>query len=213
MSKKTKIIIIVIGISLVFIFFVIFINRPSINNAKIKFLCAPSEINIQIDNNQKTTVNNNEIVLVSSGNHTIEVTKTDFSSYKATISLENNETKIFPVILTGLTDKAKSEVQADITSQVAEAWSGQSFSSYNNDLTKKYPITSYLPYSQETSGLEYKISINSGASNYNKLQLTVFLNTCSTYSKDIYKNDALSWIKSKGFNPDDYVIDYSTPCD
>lgn len=72
------------------------------------------------------------------------------------------------------------------------------------------PILQYVPYTDDSSGIKYKISahINNGVLEY----LSIFFNTCSSYSIEIYKKEALDWIRSKNLNPDDYTIKYSSVC-
>ena len=73
------------------------------------------------------------------------------------------------------------------------------------------PILLYVPYTDDSSGIKYKISahINNSVIEY----LSIFLNTCSSYSKEKYKAEALDWIRSKNINPDNYTIKYSSVCD
>jgi hypothetical protein len=74
--------------------------------------------------------------------------------------------------------------------------------------TEKYPILKYIPYSNESGGLKYTITPEYDTD----LKIFIKLNTCSTYSAEVYKTEALDWMKSKGFNPDDFDIEFSLLC-
>lgn len=73
------------------------------------------------------------------------------------------------------------------------------------------PILQYVPYTDDSSGIKYKISahMNNGVIEY----LSIFFNTCASYSKEKYKTEALNWIRSKNIDPDKYTIKYSSVCD
>lgn len=73
------------------------------------------------------------------------------------------------------------------------------------------PILQYVPYTDDSSGITYKIDahMNNGALEY----LSIFFNACSTDVIEIFKTEALNWIKSKSINPDNYIIKYSSLCD
>jgi|GEM_PF-1014319 hypothetical protein len=212
-ENKKPVIIISIAVAIfvvlpiiIFLFFKVFTS-----DTHIKFLCAPSQVYISIDNKDKTLIKSGTTFSTTAGKHTITVTKSDYASYTGTINVDKGQTKSYAVVLTGLTDAAKQAEAADLTDEIAQTWSGHDFNSYNNNLSKKYPIMKVLPYVKQSddSSLIYKIYAESSSDNF---YISIYLNTCSSYSYNLYKDDAISWIKSKGFDPSSYIIKYSSLC-
>lgn len=71
------------------------------------------------------------------------------------------------------------------------------------------PLVALLPYTEDSHGLTYIIEAS-----YNEgINLLIRLNTCSEVSAAIYKEQALTWIKSQGFDPNSYQVTYRTLCD
>lgn len=210
--KKKLVIIIVIVISLFLIIPIIMfiINQLNINNSYIQFYTAPKNVSISIDNEQIKNIKNKDKITVLAGEHTVKVLKDGFETYTKTITTKTKQTSSFIVILVGITDEAKKQVENETTTDIKEAWASQNSNNYSDDILKKYPLIQYLPYLYESNGLVYKITPK--FSNNDLEYIMIYINTCSKTSYQIYQNEALDWIKSKGINPDTYKIEYSKPC-
>lgn len=209
-KKKIVIIIAIIGLFLIIPIIIFTIYKENSNKSYIQFYTSPNTVNILIDNTQKKSIKNKDKILLPIGQHTIIVSRNGFESYTRTVTIKTNQLSSFIVILTGITDEAKKEVKNETTTEVKEAWAGQTSNDYSKDILKKYPLIQYLPYSYQSNGLIYKITPEFSTNNLKYIK--IFINTCSISSMSQYKTNALDWIKSKSINPSDYIIKYSTPC-
>ncbi len=199
---KIKIIILIIVLLCFILPMTIFLFQQIVGNSKIKFLTAPSEVYISIDNKDKKLIKTGDIITLKAGNHNIKVTKDNFESYTKKVTTKNNKTITFTVILTGLTDNAKKTVRNDTTDQILEIWSGQQADEYTQTIGEKYPISKILPISNNW----YTVTLcDSEKYPDDKNKQAV----CITTHKDGAENIATSYIQSEGYKLSDYEVIWS----
>ncbi|MCL2038560.1 PEGA domain-containing protein [Candidatus Saccharibacteria bacterium] len=76
------------------------------------------------------------------------------------------------------------------------------------DALNSDPIFGILPFTEDEFGLKYVIE----AAYSNGVRLLIRLNTCSDMVAEYYKEQAFEWLRSQGFEPNNYHIDYMTLC-
>lgn len=205
-KKKILISAIILFVSLCIGLIIYFIMPKSY----IKFNVAPKQVTVLIDGGRQT-INNGDTVTVKPGSHKIEISQTGFDTYTTNTSADNGKTSSVDAVLKPLTDAAGELLKDPSIQDVIEINTIKNRDADLNQRLSKYPILQYLPYTEPTSGNAYTIDAQITGNNLD--YLSIHFNTCSPGSIDIYKTEALNWIRSKNANPDDYVIKYSNLCD
>jgi hypothetical protein len=205
---RTKIFIIFgIFVSIVLVISLIwwFINKDK--TATLEILVTPSSSNILIDNKTYS----NGIYKIKPGEYKVDISKAGFDYYSGNIITRKDQTvKLYIALLQsdGSYSWYLDHQQDDV---ILSAIGSKEADETQQNLTSKYPILQYIPYTDSSNGNNYKIDVQ--MNNNNLEYLTIFFNTCSSDSIDLYKIEALAWIKSKNINPDDYTIKYTNLCD
>lgn len=208
MLKKKLIIIYSIFIAVILIGFLIWWLLIKDNTATLEILVAPSSSKILINNKKYT----NGTYKLKPGKYSVEISKDNFESYSGSILLNQNETTKLYQALKQKDGSSSWYIKNNKDDIIQTAIGDQKTKTVQENLTTKYPILKYIPYSNSVNNIFiYKIDTQFDSNN-NLEYINILLNTCSTSSINQYKTNALDWIKSKGINPSDYVIKYSTPC-
>lgn len=174
--------------------------------AELTILVAPSSSIIKIGDNNY----HNGTIKIKPGKYNVIISKEGFTSYKSTINITNDSTnKLYKAIFQ--TDGTYSwYIKHQDDDKLLTIIGDNNSVKVQNKLADEYPLLKYIPYTKQSNGILYKIDAQM---NENRLEsIKVFFNTCSDYSINIYKTDVLNWIKSKGLNPEDYNIIYSSLC-
>ncbi|MDR2336856.1 MAG: hypothetical protein LBE03_02005 [Candidatus Nomurabacteria bacterium] len=170
-------------------------------------------LTIQVAPNNATLTLNNEPI--TAGKHRLKpndyilsASHDGFITQEKTISTASGDTPTVTIAL--IPNDGNYQWYADHPEDgiILDTTVSEQFDEALQKATEKYPILNYIPYTNESGGLKYTITPEYDES----LKIFIKLNTCSTYSSEIYKAEALGWIKSKGFNPDDFDIEYSLLC-
>jgi len=210
MNNKSPIfkLIIVFGIFIFIILFIsifwMFITKD--DTATLEILVTPSDSKILINNKQYI----NGTYKIKPGKYSVNISKNDFTSYSGNITTEKDKTtKLYQAIFQS--DGSYSWYISHNKDDILLTTIGdKETESIQESLVNKYPILKYIPYTEQSNGIKYKIDIQM---NNNELTyVSIYFNTCSSSVSEIYKTEALNWIKFKGINPDDYVIKYSSLC-
>jgi len=189
---------------ILFISFVLwFINKDK--TSILEILVAPSSSKILINGKKYT----NGTYQIEPGEYKVEITKDGFKSYSGGISAQkNNLSKLSRALLQN--DGSYSwylDHQDD--DLILSAITGEKSNNFERNLVIKYPILQYIPYTDTVNG-NYKIDAQIGDS---LEYLIISPNTCDSNYIEAFKAEALNWIKSKGINPDDYIIKYNNLCE
>jgi hypothetical protein len=163
----------------------------------------PNDINVTVDDSK---VVSNGIVHVKPGPHTIIAQRNGFAGKKQTVSVKTGETKTVRLLLTP-NGPAGHDWAASHPDQFLEyeAQAGKQFDQNSKNLTQRYPLISHLPEIHPTWRIDYGESPEH-PNNPNYVAITILYS-----GNDIDKQNALDWIRTQGFNPDDYQIIYQTP--
>jgi len=178
----------------------------SYKTARIDVLVAPKSASVKINGGNY----NNGSHRVTPGVFTVVITKDGFDSYEESFSLAAGETKDLAVYLVQtdggwdwyLTHPEDDMIMTGVGSKQADARAAE--------MMARYPILRILPY-HDSEGT-YDFSISPKFSDEKLVALSIELNSCSEYSKGIYRNEALKWLRDNGFNPNDYEIETSDIC-
>lgn len=181
---------------------IIFITYQTIiGNTNLKVLSSPKQVYISINNKDKKIITSGQIIKLNAGTYNIKITKDNFQPYTEKVNIIKNKTNTFVVVLTGLTNSAKKEVKSDLTTEILESWDGKNFSNYNKAIEKNYPIIKILPINNNW----YSVALCK-SQKYPNDQLKKAV--CIKYYKESAIKIAQQYIKSRGYNLDNYEVIY-----
>ena len=186
----------ILGISLFFV-----IDDAS-RSVTVRFLVAPSSASITLNGKEYQNATDYKI---TPGNYTLVIAKDGFESYEEQISPQDNDTLNISVsldVLPGNEDYYKNhpgEAYALETIWTDQMISGSEVVMDSNPLLKVLPITVEY-YIQSKQYVHYQISFRID----NPDNVTILVND---YSGGNYEA-ALERIRTEGYNPDDYTIEY-----
>jgi len=181
-----------------------FLNKDKTSTLEI--LVAPSSANILINNKKYT----NGTYKIKPGNYTVNITKDNFNTYSSDIILSKNQTT---QVYQGLKQSDGSNnwyLEHKEDDIILSAIGGKAADETQQNLASKNPILQYIPYTEDSNGVKYKIDAQ--ITNNDLEYLIISFNTCSAQSIETYKTEALNWIKTKGIDPSIYNIKYSDLC-
>ncbi len=186
--KKVLILISIIIFILIIGFFIF--ENPFNNSSTLKILVTPTSSLIKLNNSTSSI----GIHHLRPGNYTITVSHPGFKTQSKSFSIKKNNTKFIGIILQPNTAKTANFYQTNnYQEQMVEAISS------NNNLTgaissvSSEPIIKYLPYIGPN--LQYKINYSVDPKNSKTPYITITANNPQG------RQDALSFIKSKGIDP------------
>lgn len=196
MNKRNIIIIGIMSVLLIIIVAIIYFIIP---RSYIKFETAPQQVIVLIDNKDKYYINNQDIISVNPGNHTVSVSQNEFSPYIKEISIKDKQTNDFLVALTPLTDAAKNKL-TDINSvAIVQRFYGKFYIQQTDKMTEDYPILNILPIKARL----YIISACQSKKYPNDLtKIALCVDTNQSGLESYVSKD----IQSRGYNPSDYEI-------
>ena len=162
----------------------------------------PDDINVTIDGNKVASTGK---VSVEPGEHTLVAKRKGFEDQTHKVSVGALETKTVRLLLTPNGPEGSEWARAHPTQFLEyEGRAGQIQEQTSVNLTQKYPLIAHLPEVRSSWRVDYGRSV-AHPNDPNALAITI------TYGGDIDKQNALDWIKSEGFNPNDYEIIYKIP--
>lgn len=214
LTPKQKILITSAIIVLFIAFPLVFISYKRINNSIISFFVAPSSATIKLDGKivesgiKKDDSGYLEIKpinhAVTSGKHTIEIVKDGFNTIKEEIELNPNSSFMYYNYLSSENDPdwySKNEEESRLLETIIPKLSQQK----QEDIEDKYPLIKHLPLN-----IDYYTSDLSKHVKYS-ISYIIEEDKVSIKITDLSGNNktlALDKIKSLGFSPDDYNIEY-----
>jgi hypothetical protein len=142
------------------------------------------------------------------GTYDVRITKNGFQSHESTITLEQGKTTSLHICL--VPDATNADYYADHPEDdmICTAIGSHEADRLAEEALAKYPILEHLPYST----INYRIDLVFSDDPEQPPAISIFLNTCSDYSANIYREEALDWLKSRDIDPTDYQITFSTLC-
>lgn len=195
-NKKTLFLVAVLLVVSISAFLIFKIISDKSKTARFTIAVAPKSSIIAL-NGIRTKAG---VTKVEPGKYYITIKKTGFKSYENTIDVNKNDNKNVAVVLeSNSKDTANWYNTHPEDQKIAEKISSFNFDERETTNSTQSPILSQLPFIGP--GSYYRID-------YSDTDKNGRLNLSITLDSEEYKEDALSWIKSQGFNPEDYNIQY-----
>lgn len=171
-------------------------------SATIQIIVAPTTATVKIDGHQFKT---EDTVHYYPGNFTAEISATGFTSQTLDLELVADQEAHLYIALEPTADNADYYEQHLIDANRRQAVYDASYQLGSDEYATKYPIVTILPYSYSAEDqfgdpIGYRID-------YGKFDncISDFCLQITGYLKSNLE-EAKNYIKSKGFNPDDYQI-------
>lgn len=200
MLSKNKIILIsVIFFTLIIGISVFFIIRQNEYSATLNIEATPLSSKITIDNNNTQQ----GITKIKPGNVTIEISLNGFITYTKTVTVNSGETKYIGAILESNSSETSNWYSNHPEDQkMSEKISSKQFDIKSEEQLNLEPFLKEIPYIG--AGFEFKIDYGPSATDPNKI--TIFIQAATQTARD----DALTWIKSRGYDPAKLDIVYTS---
>ena len=200
MNTKTKkiIIIIVIIFVLSLLSWWLFDALNKIGKLKINVKVAPTDSQIVIDGKKSSAGD----IYIKPGVHTFKASRSGFSDYSTTITID--ETTVDPIILMPVpnSDAAYSLLKNNPTMQAARENLGSELADQDGKkMITKNPILNMLPFIDREYSITYEQSQKYPD---DKFSIAIII----TSTSDVTKQDALDYIKFKGYDASNLEIIY-----
>ena len=203
-QRKVTLILISIVAAIIFGVVVYQVVRSIRYSANLNLSIAPQDAIITLNDKQITNQNQR----VRPGEYVLRAEREGFFGQETSFSIGRGET--VDVLMALLPEDGNFQWYHD-NPRDAIIFDGVITHEQDEAMKRAYesdPLIALLPYSEDSHGLIYIIE----ASYNDGIKLLIRLNTCSITSAAIYKEQALEWVRTQGFNPDDYQIEYITLC-
>lgn len=163
----------------------------------------PNDANVTINGNKVGANSKNAVV---PGKHTVSAKRNGFDDKTQEVEVKQGETKTVRLIMTPNGDEGYNWLRAHPDASMEyEGAVGQQFDQTSDKATAENPLIAYLPEVHPTWRVDYGKSVK------NPNDPTALAIIITYGGSDIDKQNALDWIKSQGFKPEDYEIIYQTP--
>ncbi len=176
--------------------------RDRVYDSTIDLLIAPISSKIEIDG--QTYINGKH--KIPSGKHSIKISKDTFETKEEEIEIKKGETYIYYNYLTQPNGSMKWYEKNEEDSLLLESIIPALSEKHLKKLQEQYPLIKQLPINIDEYNADYTQRINYSIS-YTTLDDEVQI-IIQDKSGDNYET-ALKKIKSLGFNPEDYTIQYT----
>lgn len=200
-TKKTKFFLTILAILIPLLILSIVTIKNRIHDAKIDLLISPASSLIKIDGKEYKNGKHD----ISSGKHTIELSKDGFDFKKEEIEIKTGETHIYYNYLQELNSSTEWYKTHEEDSLLLETIIPALSDKHLKSLQEKYPLIQHLPINISEYNKTYTKYTNYSISYTIEDDLIQIIIT--DISGDNYKT-ALEKIKSLGYNPKDYKIQY-----
>ena len=197
-NKKRLFIILVISLILMFISWAFSNSRSAQGGSYIDLAVTPSGSQVTLDGKGVKAAK----LHVSAGSHTIIATKGGFATQTKKIELAENETRFVGLALESNSTETKDWYkQHPEDQQMLESIASRSFDQNSKDIVKRYPIIKELPFIDQFYRVDY------GESKTKSSDPTAISLYITYYSKE-GRQQALDWLKFKGYTPETTEINY-----
>lgn len=203
MNRKNILIITVVGI-LVIGFGIVIKNSITGPTGEVSLQLAPRDMQLFVDG-KEADANEENILALSPGKHTIKGQRTDFIENSITVDVKKGETHDALLLLDPL--NAVGQQYLDEHPEESGLYSYKSSAAFDRSveiMTENSPIVSDLPILDPNWRMDYGQSVGhkekDGA-------IAVFIYAASPEARQ----NALGWMRQQGYDPSDYEIIFEQP--
>jgi len=162
----------------------------------------PTDPTVAVDGQKVSSNSKNS---VKPGQHTVVAKRNGFADSTQQVSVNGGETKTIRLLMDPNSDVGYQWLRDHPDAAVEwEGKIGQQFDQNSKNTTDKNPLIAYLPEVHPTWRIDYGTS-QAHPNDPTAVAITIL------YGNDQAKQEALDWITSKGFDPNNYEIIFQTP--
>lgn len=137
---------VVIGVGLAIIGLIAWSVYLLLPHSSITLQIAPKQANLTIDNSQHMSVTRGQKIRISPGQHTLSLSRSEFSTEQTTVNLKNGETQTITLALTPQTDNAWNIMRSDPDSMtIYQLYNDKKTSSTITSIQSQNPLYEKLP--------------------------------------------------------------------
>ena len=202
LTKLQKSLVFILPISLVIIIVFSFLYT-STYNAKVKILIAPKTAELYIDGKKN---NNSGSISLTSGEKQVLIKANGFQEYNKKINFSKDKTNLIYQWLIPTEDNKNyydnNKDEWTLRETIDQSGLAIEMEEYNNDpIFKVTPVANYK--------LGFSASASRDEKDFNKIILTIDLNTCHEEHINELKKKAESYFNQKGINLSKYTVKYT----
>lgn len=202
LTKLQKSLVFILPISLVLIIVFSFLYT-STYNTKVKILIAPKTAELYIDGKK---YNNSGSISLTSGEKQVLIKANGFQEYNKKINFSKDKTNLIYQWLIPTEDNKNyyddNKDEWALRETIDQSGLAIEMEEYNNDpIFKVTPVTNYK--------LGFSASASRDEKDFNKITLTIDLNTCHEERINELKKKAESYFNQKGINLSKYNVKYT----
>lgn len=202
LTKLQKSLVFILPISLVIIIVFSFLYT-STYNAKVKILIAPKTAELYIDGKK---YNNSGSISLTSGEKQVLIKANGFQEYNKKINFSKDKTNLIYQWLIPTEDNKNyydnNKDEWTLRETIDQSGLAIEMEEYNNDpIFKVTPVANYK--------LGFTASASRDEKDFNKITLTIDLNTCHEERINELKKKAESYFNQKGINLSKYNVKYT----
>ena len=202
LTKFQKLLVFILPILLIFII-LLALFFTSTYTAKVKILIAPKTAELYIDGKK---YKNSDITTLIPGEKQVIIKASGFKEYNKKINFSKEKTTLIYEWLEPTDDNKdyydKNEEESQLRETIEQSGFSIELDEYNNDpIFKVTPVTNYK--------LGFSASASRDEKDFNKITLTIDLNTCHEERINELKKKAESYFNQKGINLSKYNVKYT----
>lgn len=202
LTKLQKLLVFILPISLVLIIVFSFLYT-STYNTKVKILIAPKTAELYIDGKK---YNNSGSISLTSGEKQVLIKANGFQEYNKKINFSKDKTNLIYQWLIPTEDNKNyyddNKDEWALRETIDQSGLAIEMEEYNNDpIFKVTPVANYK--------LGFSASASRDEKDFNKITLTIDLNTCHEERINELKKKAESYFNQKGINLSKYNVKYT----
>lgn len=202
LTKLQKSLVFILPISLVLIIVFSFLYT-STYNTKVKILIAPKTAELYIDGKK---YNNSDSISLTSGEKQVLIKANGFQEYNKKINFSKDKTNLIYQWLIPTEDNKNyyddNKDEWALRETIDQSGLAIEMEEYNNDpIFKVTPVANYK--------LGFSASASRDEKDFNKITLTIDLNTCHEERINELKKKAESYFNQKGINLSKYNVKYT----
>lgn len=165
----------------------------------VDVITAPDAAMLTIDGQPTSKT---KLFYLKPGKHTITASMDGFTSDSQTVQVGNSGVTKVSLLLNPNSTAGYDYLQANPAEELQrEAMGGQKFLQQNNAITSRVPLISSLPFIDQEFRVDYGVSLQHPN---DPTAVAIYI----TYYSEAAKQQALSWIRFKGYDPSKLEIVY-----
>jgi len=199
MTTRRKLLLIIIVVIAAIGGLIFYAVQQSTYTAMVNIEATPLSSSVTIDGHHA----NQGITKISPGTIVVTVSLPGFSNFTTKVKIAAGETKYIGVVLQSNTSDTSNWFEQHPEDQaIAEKIASKQFDATSQKQIKAEPFLKELPFT--AAGFEFKIDYGTPPANSDKS--TIFIQSDTQTGRD----DALVWIRSRGYDPSKMNIVYTT---